>query len=104
MKRKNSKDFYNDENKLKWFTSKYNFPLHYFKEKIYIEKALKKDTSFFESLNGKELSSLLSEATKEIRKCKTRKEIVIIKNKYKGLEDISLMYKKVIVDRYEILI
>lgn len=109
MKRNKTKNPYDKVNssnktkKLEWFTGKYNFPFHYFKENIYVEKPITKELSFYESLETSELIKVIAEAIQEIRKCKTKNDIVSIKNKYKGLEDLSPTYKRVIVDRYEIL-
>lgn len=109
MKRNKTRNPYDKVNgsnkvkKLEWFTGKYNFPFHYFKENIYVAKPITKELSFYESLETSELIKVIAEAIQEIRKCKTKNDIVLVKNKYKGLEDLSPTYKRVIVDRYEIL-
>lgn len=109
LKRNKTKSDYNKVNasnkvkKLEWFTGKYNFPFHYFKKSIYIDKPIRKELSFYENLETYQLIEVIAKAIQEIRKCKTKNDIIFVKNKYKGLEDLSPTYKKVTVDRYEIL-
>lgn len=92
----------------KWGIGKHNFPFQYFKEKNDIQLLKEKPlpelkNNIYEDFSEKQISFTSNEAISEVRKCKNRQELLKIKDKYKGLESFSKMYKKVLTDRYEIL-
>lgn len=58
---------------------------------------------FYETYSENEVYEIAHKAILEIRKCKSRQDLLKIRDKYKGLEKFSKIYKKVLIDRYEIL-
>lgn len=75
------------------------FPIKYSKEKY--SRPLRPD--FYETYTENEIYEISHKAILEIRQCKNRQDLLKIRDKYKGLENFSRIYKKVMIDRYEIL-